>query len=197
MTRALNQTVGRVIRSKTDHGLLILCDPRFKEQKYNLSDWTRSFIPDSDSRICDVESEVKSFFEKHGHKMTGSMSETIGAFEVGLKGKATSTKTIKLKSSEQKKEPQHKDLRETMMFHYARPAKVEAETIDLTEETPSENAKETTDNKTVPVIADNNLGPRRPNPKGNSLNIFAKRMRPCERKLLAKKKKMESNQPAV
>lgn len=95
MTRALNQTVGRVIRSRTDHGMLLLCDPRFKNYKYELSEWTRPYVPSGETDFGDLEAEIKSFFEKHGHNITGSVSETVGAFEIGFNKSTKSTTSSK------------------------------------------------------------------------------------------------------
>lgn len=82
MTRALNQTIGRVIRSKTDFGMLILCDPRFPQYRYSLSEWTRSFFPNKPSQIDSLDYEVKQFFNQHGIDIRESISESVGAFEV-------------------------------------------------------------------------------------------------------------------
>lgn len=84
MTRALNQTIGRVIRSKSDYGMLLLCDPRFKNYKYSLSQWTTSFFPATDTPINEVEREVKNFFSQHDVNITDSAAEDAGAFQIGL-----------------------------------------------------------------------------------------------------------------
>lgn len=84
MTRALNQTVGRIIRSKTDFGLLILCDPRFAQYKFNLSEWTRPYFPNTLTRYEIVERELKEFFARHQINIQESVSEQAGAFELNF-----------------------------------------------------------------------------------------------------------------
>lgn len=83
MRRALNQTIGRVIRSRTDFGLLLLVDPRYKKCKYNISEWTRNFFPSDYVRMSHLDREVKSFFNNHGIQITQSAGQSVGAFEIG------------------------------------------------------------------------------------------------------------------
>lgn len=86
MTRALNQTIGRVIRSRTDFGMLLLCDPRFLQYRYSLSEWTREFFPNKPSQIGSVDGEIKEFFIQHGIDIRESVSESVGAFEIEFSG---------------------------------------------------------------------------------------------------------------
>lgn len=82
MKRALNQTVGRVIRSKTDFGMLILCDPRFKKFIYGFSGWSRAFFPSTDTEFDRVDGEIKEFFAKHDISIRETVSESLGAFDI-------------------------------------------------------------------------------------------------------------------
>lgn len=84
MQRALNQTIGRVIRSKSDFGMLLLCDPRFSRCQSSLSRWAQKIFPTSTSSFPSIENEIKEFFSIHGIDITDSISENIGAFEVGM-----------------------------------------------------------------------------------------------------------------
>lgn len=98
MLRALNQTVGRVIRSKTDFGMLILCDPRFKQYRYSLSEWTRDFFPNSDMGFDQIGSDIKEFFRQHNIHITETVSEDIGAFELSPFTEASSKSSRSLKN---------------------------------------------------------------------------------------------------
>lgn len=84
MKRALNQTIGRVIRNKDDFGILILCDPRFKNYKYGLSQWVQRFFPLNETSFFSAESEIKKFFSNFGIKINESATESVGAFEIGF-----------------------------------------------------------------------------------------------------------------
>lgn len=81
MVRALNQTVGRVIRNKNDFGMLILCDPRFKEYRYSLSEWMRQYFPNADTRFADIGSEIREHFAQHDIHVKETISHSLGAFE--------------------------------------------------------------------------------------------------------------------
>lgn len=83
MRRALNQTIGRVIRNKDDYGMLIFCDPIYSGYKFSVSEWLRRFWPYEAVEFGEVESEVKEFFQGHGINIRQSASESVGAFEVG------------------------------------------------------------------------------------------------------------------
>lgn len=87
MRRALNQTIGRVIRNKDDFGILILCDPRFKNYKYGLSQWIQPYFPLNGIPFSSVESEIKTFFNNFGIKINQSATKSIGAFELELSSK--------------------------------------------------------------------------------------------------------------
>lgn len=84
MTRALNQTIGRVIRSKNDFGLLILMDPRFTQYKYSLSSWASRLYPSKETDFNEMTAIVKEFFAHHGIRINASITEGIGAFEFEL-----------------------------------------------------------------------------------------------------------------
>lgn len=66
MARALNQTIGRIIRSKDDFGMLILCDPRFPTYRHCLSGWVREYFPAKLTDPKDMLEEAKNFFLLHG-----------------------------------------------------------------------------------------------------------------------------------
>lgn len=100
MTRALNQTIGRVIRSKTDFGALILCDPRFTQYRYTLSEWAKPFFPNKAHQIGSVDSEIKSFFGNHGISISNTVSESVGAFEIEFA--APRSQTIRTSNAGQK-----------------------------------------------------------------------------------------------
>lgn len=82
MKRALNQTIGRVIRNKDDFGMLILCDPRFKNYKYGLSQWIQRFFPMGETPFGTVDAEIKKFFNNFGIKINQNFTESLGAFEI-------------------------------------------------------------------------------------------------------------------
>lgn len=82
MRRALNQTIGRVIRSRTDFGLLMLIEPKFAEYKYSLSEWTRKYYPVEPVRMGLLEREIKEFFRRHDIEITQSATQNVGAFEI-------------------------------------------------------------------------------------------------------------------
>lgn len=44
MKRALNQSIGRVIRHKADYGSIIMCDSRFRTLQSGLPKWIRKFL---------------------------------------------------------------------------------------------------------------------------------------------------------
>jgi len=84
MRRALNQTIGRVIRSRNDFGMLILCSPKFKPLKWGISEWAKKFFPIEAQDINSAESQIKDFFKVHGILITESASESVGAFELSM-----------------------------------------------------------------------------------------------------------------
>lgn len=66
MRRALCQAFGRVIRSKLDFGMLILCDPRFTRYSYGLSTWINRFYPrEATNDYKRIPGEIKEFFAQH------------------------------------------------------------------------------------------------------------------------------------
>lgn len=44
MKRALNQSIGRVVRHKNDYGSIIICDSRFRQLNDGLSKWIQAFL---------------------------------------------------------------------------------------------------------------------------------------------------------
>lgn len=86
MTRALNQTIGRVIRSRNDFGVLVLCDPRFRNYKGCLSEWTHKYYPTQNTHPKDAFAEVSDFFESHAISFSDMPSQYsdsgMGAFEM-------------------------------------------------------------------------------------------------------------------
>lgn len=89
MARALNQTIGRVIRSKDDFGMLILCDPRFPTYQHCLSGWIRGYFPPKITDAKDMLMEASDFFLLHGiaefnmssQSNLSSADNNMGAFE--------------------------------------------------------------------------------------------------------------------
>jgi ATP-dependent DNA helicase DinG len=59
----LKQGAGRLIRDETDHGVLMICDPRLVTKPYGRRIW-QSLPPMKRSRI---EGEVVAFFEQIRH----------------------------------------------------------------------------------------------------------------------------------
>lgn len=51
MKRALNQSVGRVVRHKDDYGAIIICDSRFRTLGDGLSKWIQALNTDMNARI--------------------------------------------------------------------------------------------------------------------------------------------------
>lgn len=84
MLRALNQTIGRVIRSKSDFGLLLLCSPTFREYRMSVSEWVRSFYPTQSTPFNELEKLIKDFFAVNSITISDSVSDDLGAFEVNL-----------------------------------------------------------------------------------------------------------------
>lgn len=109
MLRALNQTVGRVIRSRTDFGMLILCDPRFKQYRYSLSEWTRDFFPNSEITFDQIGPDIKDFFGQHNIHITETVSEDIGAFELSPFTEASSSSKGSRNSKNKSNGGTHKD----------------------------------------------------------------------------------------
>lgn len=112
MSRALNQTVGRIIRSKDDFGLVILCDPRFQRYKYSLSRWTYEYLPPTFSNYADVEKELKEFFGSHEINITGSIAENHGAFELNLSTQRPSQQSAQ-QSSSQQQQKRHQQMQQS------------------------------------------------------------------------------------
>jgi regulator of telomere elongation helicase 1 len=73
--RAVNQTIGRVIRHRNDFGAILLCDERFSRMKSDLPSWTR----DCTSTFFDfsaLEQDLERFFAFHAG--SSSNSGTVG-----------------------------------------------------------------------------------------------------------------------
>lgn len=49
MKRALNQSIGRVIRHKKDYGTIVICDSRFRQLQDGLSRWIQAFLSANNS----------------------------------------------------------------------------------------------------------------------------------------------------
>lgn len=86
MRRALSQAFGRVIRSKNDFGMLFLCDPRFTQYKFSLSEWIRPFYPTEVCRdVKNIPSEIKEFFNHHNVDISAiSVSDANGSQNNGI-----------------------------------------------------------------------------------------------------------------
>lgn len=84
MLRALNQTIGRVIRSKNDFGMLFLCDPRFMQFRHSMSKWVWEYFPQQASRVECIQDEIKQFFSEHGITISDTASDRCGAFDIDL-----------------------------------------------------------------------------------------------------------------
>lgn len=82
MRQALYQTVGRAIRSKSDFGLLILCDPRFALCKQGTPKWMESFYPGECIGFDKLEFEIKTFFKTHSISISASIGRKLDAFEL-------------------------------------------------------------------------------------------------------------------
>lgn len=82
MRQALYQTVGRAIRSRSDFGLLLLCDPRFAFCKQGAPKWMESSYPTNYTTFDKLETEIKLFFQEHNISITGSLSKKLDAFEL-------------------------------------------------------------------------------------------------------------------
>lgn len=66
-SRAVNQSIGRVIRHKNDYGAIFLCDTRFNQQRQQsqLSSWVQGHLntPQHNS-FGALISQVSQFFKK-------------------------------------------------------------------------------------------------------------------------------------
>lgn len=68
MRRALNQTLGRAIRSKDDYGMLMLVDSRYTAKAFRtaVSNWARPYFPKEGSNPLEVDALIETFFATHG-----------------------------------------------------------------------------------------------------------------------------------
>lgn len=85
MKRALNQTIGRVIRSKDDFGLIILCDPRFRSASDSFSNWIKPHYSDTEMTFLEAERSIVTFFQSHGltlPELSTISGEHLGAFQI-------------------------------------------------------------------------------------------------------------------
>ncbi|KAG9510359.1 Regulator of telomere elongation helicase 1-like protein, partial [Fragariocoptes setiger] len=83
MQRALNQTIGRAIRSSTDIGLVLLCDERYSSLKSNLSKWIQPFYNPSMRSIAQVQTEINKFFVAHKMALEfRPVDQDCGAFQL-------------------------------------------------------------------------------------------------------------------
>ena len=107
MRRALSQAIGRVIRGKSDFGMLFLCDPRFTQYRMTLSQWIRPFYPVEPTKdIRSVAEDVKKFFAQYGVDISNvSIAKSVcnqnDVFELEPQTKSKCTKTITSSSANQ------------------------------------------------------------------------------------------------
>lgn len=70
MKRALNQSVGRVVRHKDDYGAIIICDSRFKNLSDGLSRWIQAFNTNMNAKINEgfgaKMTSIANFYKQHG-----------------------------------------------------------------------------------------------------------------------------------
>jgi len=100
MRRALSQAFGRVIRSKDDFGMLFLCDPRFDQFKFSVSQWIRPFYPtEYKQNYQNLCQEVKDFFIGHNIDLSAiTIEPAISSNKNGLFEIDPATRVIKNKS---------------------------------------------------------------------------------------------------
>lgn len=106
MKQALYQTVGRAIRSRSDFGLLLLCDPRFAFCKQGAPVWMQKYYPNEPTHFDRLESEIKSFFQAHDISITGSVTQKMDAFELAApqtKSTAAKQASLPVKSAAEKR----------------------------------------------------------------------------------------------
>lgn len=65
--RAVNQSVGRIIRHRNDFGSILLLDCRFNRQKYQLSGWLQKHVTGMNSyqRFGSLMTSIAQFFERN------------------------------------------------------------------------------------------------------------------------------------
>lgn len=66
-SRAVNQSIGRIIRHKNDYGCILLLDCRFHRQKYHLSGWLQKHISGTipHPRFGSLMTSIAQFFERN------------------------------------------------------------------------------------------------------------------------------------
>ncbi|XP_046916905.2 LOW QUALITY PROTEIN: regulator of telomere elongation helicase 1 [Dermatophagoides farinae] len=66
MKRALNQSVGRVIRHKNDYGMIVLCDSRFQSLREGFSRWIIPFFKRENASLTFPQriQQIDSFFKR-------------------------------------------------------------------------------------------------------------------------------------
>lgn len=69
MKRALNQSIGRVVRHKNDYGMIILCDSRFTQLHDGFSKWILPFFEKNNTQFQFRNSiqQINSFFKMPNH----------------------------------------------------------------------------------------------------------------------------------
>lgn len=79
MLRAVNQAVGRIVRHKSDYGIVLLLDVKYEQKKCGLSKWLHKFI--RDTRECKSE-RFDSFFRENATRSTSmSLKTNLSAIE--------------------------------------------------------------------------------------------------------------------
>lgn len=67
MKRALNQSIGRVVRHKSDYGAIVICDSRFRQLHDGLSRWIQAFLTNQTMANADFRSklsDIQHFFRQ-------------------------------------------------------------------------------------------------------------------------------------
>lgn len=94
MKRALNQSIGRVVRHKHDYGAIIICDSRFRQLQDGLSRWIQAFVTRQSFSCVDFRSklaDIQQFFRQIENNVVIKVKESSPSIKEILPPKKSNT----------------------------------------------------------------------------------------------------------